>query len=83
MRNVRIPGGTHDVGEKQGYIGISVMYATETHVTEGRTVQVPCYKMVYKPDHDELKRLKQGAGIMLTILGSPPVVPHRIDVLEV
>jgi hypothetical protein len=40
VRNVKLPGGTHEVGARQGYDGISVLPGREVATIGGKDVEV-------------------------------------------
>lgn len=77
MKNVHIPGAVTNVGAGQGYEGISVLYTTEEVL--GRP-NIPVYKVAYKLEPHEIQALSEGAKLVLTVVGSPPIMPHRLEV---
>lgn len=82
MRNVKLPGGTHEVGAKQGYDAISVLPGREVATIGGKDVEVDTCKIVYELEPDEKQALLEGGRVVLTILGKI-VVPHRLTVQPV
>lgn len=77
MKNVHIPGAQAAVGQSQGYQGVSVLYTTEEVLG---VEDVPVWKVAYRPDPREIQRLVEGGCVILTIVGNPPISPHRLEV---
>jgi len=82
MRNVKLPGGTHEVGARQGYDGISVLPGREVATIGGKDVEVDTCKVVYELDEVEKQALLEGGRLTLTFIGKI-VVPHRLSVQPV
>lgn len=83
MKNVRfpdVPNVVHDVGSRQGYVGISVLYG-QAEVPDG-SMRLTA-SILYRPDADELRALNQGGKIKLTMfVPHDGLTPHRLDVVE-
>lgn len=77
MRNVKlpsIPGRVyHDVGKRQGYLGVSIKV---DHDIPGTPVTLH-----YRPSPNELRRLNEGGVIVLELLTfGNPLTPHKLTV---
>ena len=75
MIHKRIEGTTRTIGKSQGYLGLSLR---DDVLGDG----VPCMITAWEPTPGELEKLKQGAPVLLTVLGTghPPV---KLEVGEV
>jgi hypothetical protein len=82
VRNVKLPGGTDDVGASQGYAGISVLSGRGTAVIGGKEVEIDICKVVYELDAAERTALLEGGRVVLTTLGKN-IVPHKLEVQPV
>jgi hypothetical protein len=81
VRNVKIPGAVDDIGAGQGYVGVSVLFTTEAVKLNGVAhPSVPVYKLVYQLEPHEVEWLREGGRVVLTVIGKPPIVPHRLEV---
>jgi len=70
----RIGDATRVLGQKQGYIGLPIKDIARVNAANGQL----CNTMVsaWELTPDEIERLKQGATIYLTVMGTehPPVM---------
>lgn len=69
MISKMIEGHTRVIGKSQGYMGLAV----KDTVVEG--TDVPCMETHWEPTPDELRRMRNGKPVKITILGDthPPI----------
>lgn len=73
MLTARIKGATRYIGKTQGYLGLPVRDSAVNCAVNGP--DTPSMTTAWEPTPDEMERLKAGAFVQVTILGTshPPI----------
>ena len=88
MENKHIPGATPDVGGKQGFTGISVLYGSidiDFGANQGGIMNLPTVTTAWKPNDEDIRELMNGGVFVLTLLSHkwPPCTVSVRKVNEV
>lgn len=80
-----IPGFNRRIGESQGYRGLPVKDVVLYDAAASVRQEVPAMLTLWHPTPEDLKKLNEGGGIVLTVLGSahPPVNMEVIDPVSI
>lgn len=70
------PARTVIAGKSQGFLGLAINYSTTP-------CGAPTMTTAWEPTPEELARLNAGAKVIITQLGTPPILPMIVNAGDV